>query len=65
MMDDFNTDTDSDYTSYWRDWVSYHFFPFSGILDVLPSCVALGREMEGVMRARVGQLPCRQPRLGL
>lgn len=22
MMDDFNTETDSDYTSYWRDWVS-------------------------------------------
>jgi hypothetical protein len=21
-MDDFNTETDSDYTSYWRDWVS-------------------------------------------
>lgn len=21
-MDDFLTDTDSDYTSYWRDWVS-------------------------------------------
>ena len=20
-MDDFNSDTDSDYTSYWRDWV--------------------------------------------
>jgi hypothetical protein len=20
-MDDFNTETDSDYTSYWRDWV--------------------------------------------
>lgn len=22
MMDDFNSETDSDYTSYWRDWVS-------------------------------------------
>jgi hypothetical protein len=21
-MDDFNSETDSDYTSYWRDWVS-------------------------------------------
>ncbi len=21
MMDDFNSETDSDYTSYWRDWV--------------------------------------------
>jgi hypothetical protein len=21
MMEDFNSETDSDYTSYWRDWV--------------------------------------------
>jgi hypothetical protein len=21
MMDEFNSETDSDYTSYWRDWV--------------------------------------------
>jgi hypothetical protein len=26
-MDDFNSETDSDYTSYWRDWVSCN--PFS------------------------------------
>ena len=25
-MDDFNSDTDSDYTSYWRDWVSAMIF---------------------------------------
>jgi hypothetical protein len=24
-MDDFNSETDSDYTSYWRDWVSFTF----------------------------------------
>lgn len=24
-MDDFNSETDSDYTSYWRDWVSLSF----------------------------------------
>jgi hypothetical protein len=24
-MDDFASDTDSDYTSYWRDWVSVSF----------------------------------------
>lgn len=24
-MDDFASDTDSDYTSYWRDWVSATF----------------------------------------
>ena len=26
-MDDFNTETDSDYTSYWRDWVSLPLIP--------------------------------------
>lgn len=25
MMEDFNSETDSDYTSYWRDWVSWLF----------------------------------------
>jgi hypothetical protein len=25
IMDDFNSETDSDYTSYWRDWVSWNF----------------------------------------
>lgn len=29
-MDDFASDTDSDYTSYWRDWVS----------DLLSSCLS-------------------------
>lgn len=24
-MDDFNSETDSDYTSYWRDWVCNYF----------------------------------------
>lgn len=24
-MDDFNSETDSDYTSYWRDWVGLTF----------------------------------------
>lgn len=24
-MDDFNSETDSDYTSYWRDWVRTGF----------------------------------------
>lgn len=28
MMDDFGTDTESDYTSYWRDWVGeFRLFP--------------------------------------
>ena len=29
-MDDFNSETDSDYTSYWRDWVSaFNLLPIS------------------------------------
>lgn len=39
-MEDFNSETDSDYTSYWRDWVSFSFllcFCF-----VLPFCVGHG-----------------------
>ena len=28
-MEDFNSETDSDYTSYWRDWVSWCWFPCS------------------------------------
>jgi hypothetical protein len=28
-MEDFNSDTDSDYTSYWRDWVGT-LFPHFG-----------------------------------
>lgn len=27
MMDEFNSETDSDYTSYWRDWVCLTDFP--------------------------------------
>lgn len=30
MMEDFNSETDSDYTSYWRDWV--RLFP-SGVFQ--------------------------------
>lgn len=35
MMDDFASDTDSDYTSYWRDWVctSPLLSCFSRLLD--------------------------------
>lgn len=28
MMDDFGSETDSDYTSYWRDWVSLQSYMF-------------------------------------
>lgn len=27
-MEDFNSESDSDYTSYWRDWVGELFFLF-------------------------------------
>lgn len=27
MMDDFVSESESDYTSYWRDWVSQQWFP--------------------------------------
>ena len=35
-MDDFNSETDSDYTSYWRDWVSlfYNFIMCAGVSKV-------------------------------
>jgi hypothetical protein len=35
MMDEFNSETDSDYTSYWRDWVcSSNFLALSISIDV-------------------------------
>jgi hypothetical protein len=38
-MDDFASDTDSDYTSYWRDWVSasacFFFGGVEGVAEVL------------------------------
>jgi hypothetical protein len=32
-MDDFNSETDSDYTSYWRDWVSAACISLSILCD--------------------------------
>jgi len=35
MMDEFNSETDSDYTSYWRDWVcSGNFIALFYLTDV-------------------------------
>jgi hypothetical protein len=34
-MDDFASDTDSDYTSYWRDWVSLFYFSSMILLCLL------------------------------
>lgn len=41
MMEDFNSETDSDYTSYWRDWVS-------GLLLPLPVWAPRAAESIGV-----------------
>ena len=35
-MEDFNSETDSDYTSYWRDWVGDSFFLSFGIAKLTP-----------------------------
>ena len=35
-MEDFNSETDSDYTSYWRDWVSLKLSSVSVRLAALP-----------------------------
>jgi hypothetical protein len=37
-MDDFNSETDSDYTSYWRDWVSnvVDLYPRTAFEDLRP-----------------------------
>lgn len=36
MMEDFNSETDSDYTSYWRDWVSGLVSSVACIVTFLP-----------------------------
>ncbi len=41
-MDDFNSETDSDYTSYWRDWVSVDI---SLSLCAVRACSATKAEM--------------------
>lgn len=38
-MEDFNSETDSDYTSYWRDWVSDKSFLSSSCELLLPCYV--------------------------
>lgn len=37
-MDDFNSETDSDYTSYWRDWVSAALLTLVNFCLVYASC---------------------------
>ncbi len=67
-MDDFNSETDSDYTSYWRDWVSL-FYTFS----IAPACqrfVWMVLDKEVSMGTRAGHLilvpeQCDRPILSL
>ena len=44
-MDDFNSETDSEYTSYWKDWVGKFFwlhpFSLSSSLVILLVCILL------------------------
>jgi len=40
-MDDFNSDTDSDYTSYWRDWVGALLLRPSALVAVV-GCTPTG-----------------------
>lgn len=40
-MEDFNSETDSDYTSYWRDWVS-EFLSFFDFISLRASCYLYG-----------------------
>lgn len=45
-MDDFNSETDSDYTSYWRDWVGGKFSS-SSALAIAKSFAKLGGVSNG------------------
>jgi hypothetical protein len=46
-MDDFASDTDSDYTSYWRDWVSVFFL--SSFLSLISLVCWWGGLLVGVL----------------
>lgn len=51
-MEDFNSETDSDYTSYWRDWVSFklssHFLHCARLDDGRRHDTYLGGSGNGV-----------------
>ena len=58
MMDDFNSETDSDYTSYWRDWVSqtrFHFCESGGFICLFDR--AMDCSLKGVQHGLVRLLP--------
>lgn len=50
MMDDFVSESESDYTSYWRDWVSslaplVYFRSKGRVFSVLPAAIALQKNI--------------------
>ena len=61
-MEDFNSETDSDYTSYWRDWVgarAFHYYSLSVFLyfslDFLAlSCACVSVQSAGAVWSLVG-----------
>jgi hypothetical protein len=54
-MDDFASDTDSDYTSYWRDWVSplHFFFRYTACLLEFGSLVGVWSARSALLLAGV------------
>lgn len=59
MMDDFASETDSDYTSYWRDWVSHGLPSLLGYMDdiVLRSTVAMNDVLNYLLSTTVSGAP--------
>lgn len=57
-MDDFNSETDSDYTSYWRDWV--RFLNFSKIHSLLAWRDVEAQDLKGTGHAYIWNLHARE-----
>lgn len=56
VMDDFNSETDSSYTSYWRDWVCRSLFDVCIIVYVRSGNVTLSWTTEGRLGSRSSRL---------
>ena len=57
-MDDFVSESDSDYTSYWRDWVSHFFTPTraaAAVSSSSPSCATTTSNISGAPFAPCGR----------
>ena len=59
-MDDFASDTDSDYTSYWRDWVSLFYFSSMILLVCLFWWGDFGGVLFGSVVAGLEYLPAKE-----